>query len=132
MTIEEDLKTIEELQEKFKKDHGTFFEMDWAEQKIDVPKAGDTLNLTKIKRFIGSADARIYPDQKVKEILFVPTTKDWRFCIGRGIQRDEKGNLIRESWHCTRHQKSADGKITTVKIIGGGDEHLLKADGMIE
>jgi len=133
MAIEDDLKKIAELQDKFKAEHGVYFEMDWAAQKIEVPTEGDKLSLTRIKRFVPSGVSltdSVFPDSDIKEVLFTPTAKDWRFCIGRGIKRDKQGNLVSECWFCTATQRSRDG-IVTQRIISGGDAEMLKADGLI-
>jgi hypothetical protein len=135
MAIEDDLKKIAELQDKFKADHGTYFEMDWSAQKIEIPIEGDTLALTKIKRFIPSGVASLtdsaFPSKEVTDVAFVPTATDWRFCVGRGLKRDRQGGLASECWYCTATQKSRDG-IVTHRIISGGDPEMLKADGLIE
>jgi|GEM_PF-4582878 hypothetical protein len=132
MAIEDDLKTIAELQDRFKADHGVYFEMDWAAQKIEVPTEGDKLSLTRIKRFVppsaSLADAA-FPDKEVTEVPFVPTAKAWRFCVGRGVRRGRQGELVSECWFCTATQKNKDG-IVTHRIISGGDAEMLKADGL--
>lgn len=132
MTIEADLLKIAEMQAQFKADHGTFFEMDWAAQKIDPPNIGDKLNLRKIKRFVRPDPiGSMFPAQEITDINFVPTAKDWRFCIGRGIKRDRTGVVVAECWYAQAAQKAENG-LPVYKYVSGGDEGLLKADGMLE
>lgn len=132
MAIDDDLKKIAELQDQFKLDHGAYFEMDWAAQKIELPTIGTELALTKIKRFApaGISDS-VIPDKEITEIPFIPTAKDWRFCIGRGITRDRKtGLLSSECWYCQASRIDANGDIEQ-KYIGGGDVRMLAADGVL-
>lgn len=63
--IDNDLKTIESLQNEFKRKHGTYFEMDWLEQKISVPTKGDKLSLQKIKRFVKTGSLKTHPNPEI-------------------------------------------------------------------
>jgi hypothetical protein len=128
MAIDDDLIFISKAQESFKKTHGAYFEMDWAEHNIAMPLVGDELTLNKVKRFIGNDPlGNTFPSAEVKEIPFTPSAKDWRFCIGRGIQRDGSGNVLKECWYCQAVQKDTKG-IVSHKFIGGGDLDLLEPE----
>lgn len=128
LAIEDDLKTIEKLQNDFKNQYGSFFEMDWQQHHIAIPRQGDHLQLTKIKKLNKLSNSKnIDP-----EISFIPTEKDWRFCIGKGVKKNKNGETVSECWHCLATQKSEDDKILTVKIISGGDSEMLKTDGIME
>jgi len=130
MAIEDDLLKIKEIQESFKKDNGAFFEMDWAQHKISIPKEGDALALRKIKRLVRTdAKESVFPAKDITEIAFEPSAKDYRFTIGRGIRRDNTGELSADCWYCMAIQKKANN-IIDVKVIKGGDEDLLKVDGL--
>jgi hypothetical protein len=123
--IEDDLKSIETLQNNFKENYGTFFEMSMAEHNITVPKESDILDLKAIKRYLSTRNSKIDGNKEMTKIQFVPTCKNYKFIIGRGTQVDSKtGELARESWYCTAQQFSDDGKMLRQTTIQGGDESI--------
>ena len=56
---------------------------------------------------------------------FIPTAKNWKFVIGRGVQFNKEGDLIKDYWRCRAFQYSNDGKILTVKTIEGGNTESM-------
>ena len=124
MPIEFDLRTIETLQNQFKADHGVFFEMDWSgSHRIPIPKESDVLDLRSIRRYLGPSD-KIFPNKEVTEIPFVPTNKNYRFIIGRGLQIDGEGNLVKETWYCKAEQFDDEGNVLRAVIRQGGDKTI--------
>lgn len=133
MAIEDDLIKIKNEQEKFKNDYGAYFEMDYKEHNIPIPKSGDVLSLKKIKRFVPpSGDDRVFPVKNISEVAFVPTAKDYKFIIGRGIKRDKNtGGLVADCWYVQAIRELENG-ILDIRVLKGGNPELLKADGMYE
>ena len=123
MGVEEDFETIKGLQEDFRGQHGEYFECVF-DRSVSVPTIGTDLKISKLNRFISLNDVA----SDIKEIDFLPTAKDYKWTVGKGIYRNIAGETIGRVYMITAERKLVGGKFDRITFKGGDEKYRDKGD----